>query len=392
MSSDPAFALLLACVAWPPRPSSGADIRAAADRVEDWDQVQRLVVRHRVARLVAEALDRAGVAPPPSHRRTLMARAERAARRDALMTLETARLQALLDAARIPNLVLKGATLSALAYGQTGLKQSLDIDLLILPEHVRAASGVLEAAGYAREAPTSDLPDDRLDAVVALTREGAFRRRVDGLLVELQWRTDINPTWLAGVDASSATQTAHLEGAPPLRTLAPDLLYAYLCAHGARHGFARLKWLADLGALIARQPPGQIEALHARAEALGVGRASGLSLRLCQRLLRLELPSTLSARLSGDRALAWLEALCLDFMTGGGGAESERRPLNLYRLLVLQILLNDRWDRLAAELKLRWASPRDRLAVPLPAWASFLYPVLRVPLFVARRLGGLRSP
>lgn len=388
MKVDPAFDLLRACVAWPARP---ADVLSAATRVADWDQLLALVIRHRVAGLVAAALEHAGVSPPHDHHRALTRRAERGGKRDARMILETARLQACLDTAGVPNLVLKGATLSALAYGQAGLKQSLDIDLLVLPEHVRRAARVLETAGYGRETPAVDLPDDRLDAIIALTREAAFRRRSDNLLVELQWRVDINPLWLAGLDASAPSQMARLNSAPPLRTLAPDLLYAYLCAHGARHGFARMKWLADLHALLARQSPDEIERLHARARALGVGRASGVTLRLCQGLLGLDLPPELSSRLARDRALRMAQALCLDFMTGGGGAEPEARPLHLYRLLLLQLLLNDRRDRLLAEVKLRWVSPRDRLALPLPAWAEFLYPLLRLPLFVARRVRALKS-
>ena len=42
------------------------------------------------------------------------------ARRGLVQAVESGRLQSLLDAARIPNLVLKGAAVEMLAYGQLG--------------------------------------------------------------------------------------------------------------------------------------------------------------------------------------------------------------------------------------------------------------------------------
>ena len=44
-----------------------------------------------------------------------------------------ARLQQLLDATDIPNVVLKGVALEQLAYGSLNKKQTRDIDLLVPP-------------------------------------------------------------------------------------------------------------------------------------------------------------------------------------------------------------------------------------------------------------------
>lgn len=390
MRPDPAFELAAACVVWPPSDAADAAVREAAARISDWNAFLSIVARHRIAGLARHALVRSGAGVPAELGARLTRRADNGARRDGLMVLETARLQRLLDRAGVPNLVLKGATLNALAYGRPGLKHSLDIDLLTTPDSVRDACAVLSAAGYVRASPSADLPDAQLDVFVALTREAAFHRKADNLLVELQWRVDLNSTWLTGVDAGSPSQLAQMNDGPPLRTLGPDTLYAYLCAHGARHGFSRLKWLADVAALLARASADEIETLHARASALGVERASGLTLRLCQRLLKLPLPEALSDRLKQDRALGPMVALCMDFLTGGGAAEAETRPLYLYRLAMLQLLLNGRRDQLAAEIRLRWASPRDHITLPLPPWAGFLYPLLRLPLFLVRRLRALR--
>ena len=384
--NDTAFDLARACVAWPPSPHGDRAILAAA-RMVDWPGFLAVARRHRITALAWAALVRTETTPPPDVAIALSDAARQATRREGLMALESARLQGLFDRAGLANLVLKGATLSALAYGRPGLKQSLDIDLLVLPDDVSSASDVLTKAGYVRVSPGPDLNPDRLAVAIAFTREAVFRRAQDGLTVELQWRADINPLWLPGVDARSASQTARLPGWPPLRTLGPEALYAYLCAHGARHGFMRLKWLADLVAMVRQAGPDALDRLHEHAVALGVGRASALSLRLGQSVLGLSLPPALDQRLPPCRRLV---ALCLDLMSGGGAREAETRPLHLYRLALLQLLLNDRGDQLIAELKLRLVSPRDRMALPLPSWASFVYPLLRLPLFLARRLATLR--
>ena len=64
-------------------------------------------------------------------------------------------------------------------------------------------------------------------------------------------------------------------------TLGADDLFAYLCAHGAYHAWFRLKWLADIGALLAAEPMGegiQVRVKPKRGEGLGaIGRSEGIA-------------------------------------------------------------------------------------------------------------------
>ena len=55
------------------------------------------------------------------------------------MAAETVRLQRLFDEAGLPLLILKGASLAMLAYGNLGMRSAKDIDLLIRPEITRAS-------------------------------------------------------------------------------------------------------------------------------------------------------------------------------------------------------------------------------------------------------------
>lgn len=55
------------------------------------------------------------------------------------MAAENVRLQRPFDKARLPVLFLKGASLAVLAYGNLGLRESKDIDLLVSPENLGPA-------------------------------------------------------------------------------------------------------------------------------------------------------------------------------------------------------------------------------------------------------------
>src|SRR3974377_795808 len=80
-----------------------------------------------------------------------------------------------------------------------------------------------------------------------------------------------------------------------VRTLGEEDLFAYLCMHGALHWWYRLKWLADINALIGVPAAASIERLFHAAETRGVGRAVAQALLLCHRLLGAALPARLFA-------------------------------------------------------------------------------------------------
>ena len=83
----------------------------------------------------------------------------------------------------------------------------------------------------------------------------------------------------------AASRVVPLTGARGLRTLGEEDLFAYLCMHGALHWWNRLKWLADINALLAAAPEDGVERLFRAAEARGAGRAAAQAMLLCRRLL-----------------------------------------------------------------------------------------------------------
>jgi hypothetical protein len=223
------------------------------------------------------------------------------------LAAETIRLQNLLNTSGIPVIILKGAVLEQLAYGSLATKQTRDIDLLVPPGCAELALRVLEGNGYALALPAKTLNAVQRRALIRYGREIELVDARNNLKVELQWRVVDNPLLLKGIDAHAATQHVILAEGVMLRTLAPDDLFAYLCVHGACHSWSRLKWLADLNALLV-STHADIEHVYRYAQRIGAGACAAQALLLCERLLGLN-PSGGACRRTSNRQ-ATSEAGC----------------------------------------------------------------------------------
>ncbi len=386
--APPEFFLVAACCRWPPCEARSQAIRAATQADCDWPRTLRIVQRHLVWGLAQDGIARAGIQPPAEIAENLRARAAALARRNLALAGETVRLQRRFDEADVPIIFLKGSSVAALAYGDLSLKHSLDIDILVAPARVAAAQLVLEKAGYALANPLPALTAQQFALLMRYSREWAFLARDRDMLVELHWKPSYNALLLKDIGPQSPLQQVRI-GQAQIRTFRFEELFIYLCVHGAQHGWARLKWLADLAALLSARGERDIETLYRAAQTVGAGRCAGQALLLCQRLLALELPAFLAAELRGSARLAMLEALALDVMLGGGAqTEIYARVGGTLRVSLSMFLLGQSWRYVFDELRRYLISPADVAALVLPSSLSWVYPILRLPMWAWRRLGG----
>jgi Uncharacterised nucleotidyltransferase len=384
----PEFLLAAACCRWPASPARDTAISAAAAQVHDWEALLRVIGRHRIAGLVNDALPAAGAIVPAAVSAKLAARSKAIAQRNRLLLAELSVLQRALAADAIDFLVLKGAALAQIAYGSATCKQTRDIDLLVAPEHAHAALAALERAGYAPLPPAVGSHDARIAAVLRYGREIELARPGSNLLVDLQWRSAENPTLLDGVDAHSPAQNVELADGLVVRTLAADDLFAYLCVHGAYHHWSRLKWLADLNAML-RTTGAEVTARYRHAQKIGAGLCAGQALLLCRRLFDLPLPTALARELETNARTAKLEQIALRAMTKPHPAHKPMRAASAN--IRTQFLFGEGWRFFAAQCRAISVGIQDIPTVALPPALYFLYPVLRVPLWLLRRLrGGLK--
>jgi len=382
---SPEFRLVAACAMWPPSDRGTEAIRAAASDGLDWGRCVRVARRHQVIGLLHEGLIEARLKVPPDIYEAIRAEAAALACENLAIAQESLRLQHLFDDADLPVLFVKGAALALLAFNNLGLRGAQDIDLLVNHETLPAAIALILRAGYNRFNPPLDISDAHLRLLMPLRKDLGFVHQGTGLRVELHWRLFLNPHAMAENSLMTASRVVPLTEAAGLRTLGEDDLFAYLCMHGALHWWYRIKWLADVNALVAAAPGSGIERLFSVAEARGAGRAAAQALLLCQRLLGTPVPAALLATISKNLTVRWLEATALNAMTAG---QSEREPRDLRfgttRGSLSTFLLSTSWRYRLAELKNHLTNHMDALTVPLPERLWFLYPMLRLPLWAWR--------
>jgi hypothetical protein len=295
------------------------------------------------------------------------------------------RLQRLFDDAALPVLFVKGAPLAVLAFGNLGLRESQDIDLLVPDKTLPAATTLLARAGYRRFDPPTDISDTQLRLLLPLRKDLGFVHQATGLQIELHWRLFLNAHAMAEASIMAASRVVPLTGTIGLRTMGDDDLFAYLCMHGALHWWNRLKWVADVNALLASRPGDEIERLVRAAETRGVGRAAAQALLLCRRLLGATLPGRLTATLDKSATLRWLEATALNAVaTGQGEHHPHEVRFGTTRGTLSTFLLSRSWRYRLAELRVHLINQTDMLSVPLPERLRFLYPILRLPLWLWR--------
>jgi len=388
----PDFLLAVACCRWPPSEERVAAIRNAASNVADWDGLPHIVKRHRLIGLATHGIRSAGIALPPSVVDELAARSGRYKRHRLILIAETVRLQNVLVAGRISVIVLKGVALEQLAYTELAAKQTRDIDLLVSPERAEEAWQLIEREGYKLSVPAKQLNRMQRRALITYGREIELVHPQTGMRVELQWRAADNPLLLKGVDARAATQTVSLSESAVVRTLASEDLFAYLCVHGARHTWARLKWLADLNALLV-STNADIEHLYRHAYKIGAGLCAGQGLLLCQQIFGLKLPPSLVEGLGGDKRCRRLVDIAIAALTAPRTSSDRNRGIReVAREIRYQFLLGQGLRFYATQCWVACIGTADIVRLPLPRPLHFLYPLLRLPLWLWRRIKLASSP
>jgi hypothetical protein len=370
---------------WPPSNCRAETIRAAVAGPLNWQRFLRVARRHQVVGLVHDGLTRMRPDVPPEVVREASAQAATLVRNNLATAAEAVRLQRLFDEADLPVLLLKGASLAVLAFGNLSLRTSKDIDLLVPFETLPAAASLLARAGYRRFDPPSDIGEARMRLLMPLRKDFGFVQQATGLRVELHWRLFLNPHAMAEASVMAGSRVVPLTGTTALRTLGEEDLFAYLCMHGALHSWNQLKWLADIGALLAAAPQGDVERFICAAETRDAGRAAAQAMLLCQRLLGTRLPTSLMKKLSKSPKVRWLQETALKAMTTGGGEREPREVrFGTTRGSLSAFLLSRSWRYRLSELRNLLTNETDVLAVPLPEWLRFLYPIIRLPLWVWR--------
>jgi hypothetical protein len=161
-------------------------------------------------------------------------------------------------------------------------------------------------------------------------------------------------------------------------SLCPEHLLHLLCAHGAKHAFARVGWICDIASCLIAFPNMRWPDVLAAATRAGTLRQLLQGLKIAEDLLGVPLPTTLPE----DPAVAKLVTFVRDRSLTGAAmpiAESELIPFSLR-------VLESKRHRLRYLLGHVAPSRAEYQAVQLPPAFYFLYYFLRPVRLIARSL------
>ena len=245
LRADLEYALLLSCCRARVRDADTDAQRGLAAGL-DGGRFLALVERHLVGPLVWHNLrQHAEGTFDPGLMAALSAGYRENAFSELAVTGETIKLHRLLSESAIPHCVLKGLPVGQRYYGDAGLRQAGDIDLLVPPAMLDDACRLLSEAGYRISNPIDHLKPRQRSYFLFTDNQLGLEAPGSGSVIELHWRPLQLPSTLAGLDLSRQMNRWDVAGCN-IPFLDDEETLLHLCAHGAKHAWYRMKWVFDL--------------------------------------------------------------------------------------------------------------------------------------------------
>ncbi len=273
-----------------------------------WEDFLRLCSQHRVSALAYHGASRRGSTAtlPPAVVETLRDRAKANVLRVLELSAESEAVALALAERGIPVVLLKGMHLATAVYPSRGLREMVDVDLLVQKPDVAATLAILADRGYRSSKPFS------LDVDMKVAHHATALRR-GGCSFETHWAL-ANPAWdirIPTADVWARTRPLTL-GRAQLLCLCDEDLLVHLCYHAvAGHDLTMgLRPFIDITVLLTRRQ-GALDwnLVHAIARQPYVARTVSLMLALTQRLFGVDLPSRAFATRCPDDILDIAEGM-----------------------------------------------------------------------------------
>lgn len=282
----------------------------------DWEAFCRLADEHAVLGLVArQLLDHDDVTKIPLDAVRFLRTWQR---NHALFTLNlAAEMYRLLSSFRddaIEALVTKGPVLSARCYGDPGLRQYGDLDLVVRDRDVLRVTELMISLGYQATIPVSAIQANKTPG------EYKFRQKNSQLLVEFHTERTFryHPKPLSLEKLFQRQSLVECDG-HLVPALAPEDELVLICIHGAKHFWERLSYIADVAAFVSEQ---HLDWAKIRCSAMEVRakRMLHLGLFLAREMLGASLPAHVGALIASDSAVPKLAAQITRWLPAAGSA------------------------------------------------------------------------
>jgi hypothetical protein len=309
---DAEWALLLDCAKPQPDPQRLAELLRAPLK---WASLIAFAEDHSVLGLTAARLANYDVdAISPENRESLRAWRRAYTLFTMNLTAEMFRLFEGFAAIGVEVLVIKGPVLSARCYGDPGLRQYGDLDLIVRDKDIQRSTELMIRLGYEPSVPLTAIQAKKIPG------EYVFRQSTTKLLVEFHtehtFRYHPLPLPLEKLFERQACVILDSHRVP---ALSPEDELILICIHGAKHFWEQLSYTADVAAFVSRQELDWGRVMAAAAE-VGGERMLYVGLRLAGDLLGAALPEKVGALVRSDRMVGRLARQIMRWLPAAGSA------------------------------------------------------------------------
>ncbi len=291
------------------------------------------------------------------------------ASRNLFMTAELVQLLRLFRERGIAAVPLKGPALAQSLYGNLALREFSDLDILVRRRDVGRVKDLLVSLGYQ---PQVHLGGAGQSAFIESNYELYFAR--DGSSdLEIHWGFQEEKFLCSNLSPDSwwdRLEPMSLGGEEVFGPPRQDLP-VFLCAHGAKHVWNRLKWITDIAELLRVSPALDWRQLMENVQVSGAERLLLLGIYLARHMLGSEVPAEVAARLKAEPALDALAGHVIESLWTG--------HLGILKNGLFHLNLRKRWRDKA------WYCVQNAIVptagewelVRLPESLSFLYYPIR---------------
>lgn len=326
-------------------------IRSVLSQNLDWSHILAAAARHGIQPLLYWHLSHFEESLVPSSLiKTLYDAFEQNAIWNLRVLFELQRILRALNEHKVTAVPIKGSAVAFTLYKHIGLRHSLDVDILILPEDAPQALRVLRALDYQDHSGANFQH--------TFTRDRA-------LFVDVQWRNTCL-RYPSDVTLWNRLQKAEL-GGTSVSLLSPEDALLLTCEHAAIHQWHFLKWICDVAELVKQNHDIVWDDLMTRVHAVKRVRMLQLGLLLAADLLDAPVPDAVSSQVKNERSLISLaDSIKHSLLTCASEPSFIRQAA--FKLRTREDTL-ERFRYITCTLINRATSPYFSMRLP-PAWLS----------------------
>lgn len=230
------------------------------------------------------------------------------------LTAEMFRLFNAFAADGVEILVIKGPVLSARCYGDPGLRQYGDLDLIVRDKDILRSTELMIGLGYEPSVPLTAIRAKKIPG------EYVFRQSSNQLLVEFHTERTFryHPRTLPVEELFKRQVHVNIDS-HDVPALSPEDELILICIHGAKHFWEQLSYIADVAAFVSHQELDWTRVMSAAAE-VGGERMLFVGLRLAADILGAPLPDRMTGQVRTDQTVGRLADQIARWLPAAGTA------------------------------------------------------------------------